>query len=114
MRSERGQATVELLGFIPLVIVIALVALSVLASRTASEQAGEAAEAGALAILQGGEDPRGAARAALPERVRARATITITGPRVDVRVRPRVFAPVRGLADKLAGNATATATTPKP
>jgi hypothetical protein len=108
--SARGQASIELLGLLPLVAVIALVAMTVIASHTAGEQAGEAAEAGALVLLQGGPDsPRAAAEQALGESARKRATITVSGRHVRVRVRPRLAVPVPGLADHLAGEADADA-----
>ena len=108
--DARGQASIELLGLLPLVAVIALVAMTVVASHAAGEQAGEAAEAGALALLQGGgESPRDAAEHALDEPTRRRATITITGHTVHVRVRPRVALPIPGLAEALAGQAEADA-----
>ena len=107
--GERGQATIEVLGLLPLIAVVALTAMTFIASYTAHEQAGEAAAAGALALLQGGTDPRTAARDALPQPIRPRATITITGRRVHVRVRPRTALPIPGLSSRLAGSAHADA-----
>jgi hypothetical protein len=110
MTGTRGQASIEILGLLPLVGVIALVAMAVIASHTAGEQAGEAAEAGALVLLQGGAgDPRTAAEQALDESARKRATITVSGRSVRVRVRPRLALPIPGLADHLAGEAHAVA-----
>jgi hypothetical protein len=110
MTGARGQASIEVLGLLPLVAVLALVALTVIASHTAGEQAGEAAEAGALVLLQGGaDDPREAAEQALDESTRQRATITVSGHTVRVRVRPRLAVPIPGLADHLAGEAQADA-----
>ena len=63
----------------------------------------------ALALLQGGSDPRMAAREALPRAARGRATITVRGRRVHVRVRPRLALGVPGLAEHLAGDVRATA-----
>lgn len=112
LASARGQATIELLGLLPLVVLIGLVGFSFVASSTAHEQAGEAAEAGALALLQGGPDARTAARDALPEHLRSRSTITVTGRRVHVRVRPRM--PIPALSNRLAGEAHAEAGPPTP
>jgi hypothetical protein len=109
MTGSRGQASIEVLGLLPLVGLIALVALTMIASHTAGEQAGEAAEAGALVFLQGGADPRSAAAEALPEETRTRTTITVAGRRVHVRVRPHLALPIPGLADRLAGEAHADA-----
>ena len=75
--SERGQASIEVFGLLPLILLLALVGMTVVASYSAHEQAGEAAAAGALALLQGGADPRAAALDALPKAARTRATITI-------------------------------------
>jgi hypothetical protein len=109
LRSARGQASVETVALLPLVVVIALLAMTVIAARSAGEQAGEAAEAGALALLQGAADPKAAAIEALPQRLRARSTITVRDRRVHVRVRPRVLLPIPGLAEALAGEAKADA-----
>ena len=107
--GERGQATIEVIGLLPLIVLLALVGFTVVASFTAHEQAGEAAGAGALALLQGGTDPRTAAREALPKSVRSRATITLSGRRIHVRVRPRTALPIPGLSARLAGTAHADA-----
>ena len=107
--GECGQATIEVIGLLPLIVLLALVGFTVVASFTAHEQAGEAAGAGALALLQGGTDPRTAAREALPKSVRSRATITLSGRRVHVRIRPRTALPIPGLSARLAGTAHADA-----
>jgi hypothetical protein len=107
--AVHGQASVEVVAFLPLVIVIALAAFTAISAHAAHEQAGEAAEAAALALIQGGSDPRAAAKDALPGGVRSRATITVAGRRVRVRVRPRLALPVPGLADRLAGDVRADA-----
>jgi len=87
--SERGQATVELVGLMPLVAAVVLAAFTGVAAFAAHEQAGAAAEAGAVALLQD-RDPSTAARHALPEAARGRSRIRISGRRVTVSVRPRV------------------------
>ena len=51
-----------------------------------------------MALLQGG-DPRAAARKALPDGVRGRATVELHGRRVTVRVRPRLPVSRRGRDD---------------
>jgi hypothetical protein len=104
--SCAGQATVELLALLPLAGLIALAIGQLLAAGAAGELAGNAAEAGAAAILQGA-DPTAAARAALPGWSRERATVRVDGRRVEVRLRPRVVAPI--LADRLQTTATADA-----
>jgi hypothetical protein len=101
-----GQATVEVLALLPLAALIALAIGQLFAAGAAGELAGNAAEAGAAAILQGA-DPTAAARAALPGWSRERATVRVDGRRVEVRLRPRVVAPI--LADRLQTTATADA-----
>ena len=104
--AESGQATVELVAPLPLLLVVALTAAALLAAHAAGEHAGQAAQAGAMALLQGG-DPREAARTALPRTAREDAKIEIDGRRVTVRVRPRV--PVAAVASSLTAQATADA-----
>jgi hypothetical protein len=85
--AQHGQATVELAGLLPLLAAIALAAYALLAGLSAGEQAGVAAEAGAIALLQD-RDPAAAARGSLPKGTRA--TVRVEGRRVTVAVRPRV------------------------
>jgi hypothetical protein len=89
MTRESGQATVELVALVPILLVVVLAAAALLAGHGAREQAGVAAQAGAMAMLQGG-DPHGSALTALPDGVRGGARIEIQGRRVTVRVRPRL------------------------
>jgi hypothetical protein len=109
MTGERGQASIEVIAFLPLVVLVALVIFSVIAAHAADEQAGEAAEAGALMLLQGGGNARDAASDALPKSARRQATITVSGHRVHVAVRAHTVLPIPGLADLLAGEAQADA-----
>src|SRR5256885_483960 len=53
-RSERGQASVELLGALPALLVVGLVVLQLLAIGNSKVLAGDAAEPGALATAVGG------------------------------------------------------------
>ena len=101
---ERGQATVELAALLPLVAVIALAAYALLAGLAAGEQAGVAAEAGAIALLQD-RDAAAAAREALPERVRRSAAVRVEGRRVTVAVRPRVPLVARLLGTRVTAHA---------
>jgi hypothetical protein len=106
LRAERGQSSVELVALLPLALLVGLAVLTLLASRAASGQASAAAQAGAMALLQGG-DPHEAARAAVPRESRPRATIAVRGRRVTVTVEPATR--VGFLADALAATATADA-----
>jgi hypothetical protein len=86
-RDEGGQATLELLGLLPVLLVVALAGAQLLAVGYSSVLAGNAAEAGALA-LAGGADPRAGVRAALPGWLRAHARVSAAGGEVRVRLRP--------------------------
>src|SRR5215218_5290365 len=104
--APSGQASVELLGILPLALLIALAIAQLLAAGSARELAGNAAEAGAAAILQG-TDPEQAARAALPGWSRERATVHVSERRVEIRVRPRTVIPL--VANHLEAHASADA-----
>lgn len=106
LRSASGQATVELVALLPLVLVVVLGAAALLAGHGAREQAGQAAQAGAMALLQGGE-PREAARRALPGAARDRAVVEVRGRRVTVTVRPDL--PLRAAAAAMTAEVTADA-----
>jgi hypothetical protein len=86
--GERGQATVEVVALLPLVVTAALAVMALLAAGQARELAGHAAAAGAMAILQGA-DPQEAARAAAPSWPRERMEVRVSGRRVRVLLRPR-------------------------
>jgi hypothetical protein len=101
-----GQATVEVVGILPLAVLVALAAGQLLAAGAAAELAGHAAQAGAAAIIQG-LDPRAAARDALPGWSSARVEVRVRDREVRVRVRPLTLIP--GLADELAATVIADA-----
>ena len=98
MRSARGQATLELLAVVPLVLLVALAAAQLLAAGACRELAGNAAGAGAAALLQD-RDPAAAARAALPGWSRGRLSVTVRARQVRVELRPPSLVP--GLAESL-------------
>jgi hypothetical protein len=105
MRSERGQALVELIAGMPILLTVGLVLLQLLAAGYSTVLAGSAAEAGALA-LAGGADPRAAVERALPGWSEAGATVEIDGGSVRVRLRPP--SPLAAVARKLEVDADAT------
>ncbi len=104
--SQRGQATVELVGLLPIVLAVSLAVFALLAAGRAGELAANAAGAGAVALLQDG-DPEEAARAALPGRSGRDVRIVVSRRVVTVTVRPRL--PVPGLASALAATRRADA-----
>ena len=87
VRSARAQASVELLGSLPVVLLLGVVLLQLLAVGYSAVLSGQAAEAGALAAA-GQADAVEAARAAVPGWSRARMRVVSRGGRVDVRMRP--------------------------
>jgi hypothetical protein len=88
--AERGQASVELLAALPLLIALGLAGVQLLAVGYASILAGNAAEAGALALAgaSNASDARAGVRAALPGWSHARARVDVENGRVTVRLRP--------------------------
>ena len=108
-REEAGQASVETVALLPALVVVGLAALQLLAVGYASVLAGNAAEAGALA-LAAGEDVPAAAKEALPGWSEARARIDVENGRVEVRLRPP--SPLRKVAETLEVTGKATVEAP--
>jgi hypothetical protein len=102
--AESGQASVELLGALPVVLLLGAVLLQLLAIGYSATLAGSAAEAGALAVAGGG-DAGAAARAAVPHWTRAGLRVRSAGGRVWVRVRPA--SPLSVVSDALELTASA-------
>jgi IS5 family transposase len=100
-RGERGQSTVEVVALLPLMLVVLLAAAQLLLAGLAREQAGTAAQAAAMALLQG-DNPETAARDALPGWARSRVHVRVRGRRTEVRLRPPAVVP------RLGGALTAT------
>lgn len=102
--DQAGQSTVEVIALLPLLLAVVLACAQLLAAGLAREQAGTAAQAGAMALLQD-EDPEDAARDAVPGWSRKRVTVRVRGSRVEVRLRPPTFVP--RLADQLTARVVA-------
>ncbi len=105
-QGAAGQAAVELVALLPLVVAVALGILQALAAGVASELAGHAAQSGAVAIAEG-RDGAAAARASLPGWAQSRVRIELHGTRLQVRVTPPSLLP--GVGERLAASATADA-----
>ena len=84
---QRGQATVELLAAIPLLLIAGAVALQLLLAGYALILADGAAEAGALA-LAAGRPAKDVAEESLPAWAAARAEVAVKGGEVTVRLAP--------------------------
>lgn len=108
MDGERGQATVELVAAIPVLLLAGYVAFQLLAAGYALTIADGAAEAGALALASG-NPAVGATREALPGWAADDAEVSVRGGRVTVRLRPPGL--YAGLAERLAVTGTAAART---
>jgi hypothetical protein len=106
MADSSGQATVELVAALPLLVIAALISLQMLAAGYALTLADGAAEAGALALAGGGSAPE-AVRAALPGWAEDDVEVAVEGGRVTVRLRPP--SPFRAVAERLAVSSAASA-----
>jgi hypothetical protein len=106
---ERGQATIETVALVPVMVAIGLGILQLLAVGYASVLAGNAAEAGALA-LAAGADAQAGAKQSLPGWSRAGARVEVEGGRVEVHLRPP--SPLRALAEGLEVTGTAAVEAP--
>jgi hypothetical protein len=103
---DHGQSTIEMVGLLPLVVLVALIAGQFLAAGVAHTAASSAAQAAAMAIVQGG-DPTDAAHSATPGWTHTRLSVRITGRHVSVRATPAAVLPLA--PDALASTATADA-----
>src|SRR4051812_44724478 len=93
--AEAGQAAVELVAGLPALLLVALVVTQLLAVGYTAVLAGDAAEAGALAIARGGP-PEGAARAAIPGWGRGGIQVRRAVGAVHVQMRPPPLVPWTG------------------
>jgi hypothetical protein len=85
--AERGQASVELVAGVFVLVLAGLACLQLLVAGYSVTVADGAVEAGAIA-LAAGEAAGPAARDALPGWAKARAEVEVDGGRVTVRLRP--------------------------
>jgi hypothetical protein len=102
--AERGQASVELVGGMALLVLAALACLQLLVAGYSLSLVDGAVEAGALA-LAAGEEPEPAVRAALPGWARDRAEVEIQGGRVALRLRPPAALPAIARALEVSSSA---------
>lgn len=105
---QDGQASVELVALLPLIVAVVVGAATVVAAGAAHRAAIAAAQAGALAVLQG-RDPADAARTALAGWPPRHRVVHVREGRVTVTVRPRI--PAVRIAALLAATSTAHAGT---
>ena len=106
--GERGQAAVELVAGLPSLLLIAAIVMQLLAAGYTGVLAGDAAEAGALAIARGGA-PESAARAAVPGWGRAGMRVRRAAGAVHVQMRPPRLIPWIGALLRINGSAAVAA-----
>jgi hypothetical protein len=92
LSGERGQASVELLAGLPGLLLIAVVVMQLLAVGYTAVLAGDAAEAGALAMARGG-GAEAAARSAIPGWARGGLQVRRAVGAVHVQMRPPRLVP---------------------
>ena len=85
--GNAGQASVEAVALMPLLLAVVVAAGQLLAAGVSRELAAHSATAGAAALIQG-RDARAAARHALPGWAGRRLSVVVSGRAVSVRLRP--------------------------
>lgn len=99
-----GQAQIEIIATLPLLIAVAAVVLQLMAFGYSQSLADGSAEAGAVAVAAG-RPAAAAARAALPGWAGSRIGVDVNGGRVEVELRPPTLVP--GLAGRLTARSVA-------
>src|SRR3982751_3604911 len=90
--ADRGQAAVELVAGLPALMLLAAVVMQLLAVGYTAVLAGDAAEAGALAMARGGI-AEAAARSAIPGWARSGMQVRRSVGAVNVQMRPPRLVP---------------------
>lgn len=103
-KRDSGQATVEALAAIPILLLTGFVCFQALATGYCQSLADSASQAGAVAVIRGGS-ARGAVRSALPGWAVTRSEVALRGRRVRVRLIPP--SPFGVLADLISVEASA-------
>lgn len=103
-RSPKGQATVEAVAGIAALMLTGLLCFQLLATGYTATIVDGAATAGAVALIRG-EPVEPAVREALPGWARNRVSVTRSGMKVRVKVRPP--SPFASIAERLAVSAEA-------
>jgi Flp pilus assembly protein TadG len=103
-RSERGSASIELVGVLPLLLLVTLFLWQLDVTISAANKAENAARTAARARSLGGDATR-AARYALPPGQRASARVTVSGDRVEVATETPVVMSDRTFSYRVHGSA---------
>jgi hypothetical protein len=107
--DDAGQATIEVVAALPLLLLAGIVALQLLLTGYSLTLADGAAEAGTLAVVAG-RDAESAVRAALPGWARERVQVEAEGGEVTVSLRPP--SPIAAIARRLEVTSTASVREP--
>lgn len=105
-RCARGQASIEMLVVLPVMLLVGALTLQLLGVGRALAAADGAAEAGALAVAAG-RPAEPAVRAALPDWPPRRVEVSATGGRIVVRLRARPVLGDLGPGFRVSGTAWA-------
>lgn len=108
--SRRGQASVELVGAVPAVLLVALVLFQLLAAGYSLVMADHAVESAAIAFANG-RDPGEAASRAVPLWPKQAISVSRSGERLTVTLKPP--SPLKALSSKLAVESSVVARGPK-
>jgi Flp pilus assembly protein TadG len=92
LRADSGQAAVELVAGLPALLLVAAVVMQLLAVGYTAVLAGDAAEAGALALARGGS-PSAAAQAAIPGWSRGGMRVQRMVGAIHVQMKPPALVP---------------------
>ena len=97
--AQSGQATVEALAAVPILLLTGFVCFQALATGYCQSLADSASQAGAIAAIRGGS-PHGAARSSLPGWAASDSSVSVQGRRITVRlVPPSPFGVLSGLIE---------------
>jgi hypothetical protein len=91
--GQRGSASIEVLGFLPWLLLILMAGMQLFAVAFAAGSAADAARAGARAASKGRPDAQIVAVRALSPRLRDDASVRVFGTSASVTVRVPLFVP---------------------
>jgi ABC-type amino acid transport system permease subunit len=92
-RGQRGSASLELLGYLPILLLLLLAGIQLFLAAFTAASAADAARTGARAASKGRPDAQAQAIGALSPGLRDRASTRLLGERFEVTVRIPVVLP---------------------
>ena len=108
--KEKGQASVEVLGTVPVFLLVALCLFQLLAAGYTIVIADNASQAAAIAVANG-DDPDDAAREAAPGLSHKSVRVKQHGEKITVKLRPP--GPIRQVVEKLTISSSAVVRRPE-